>query len=245
MSKNLELLNQLEKERRNPVATYAPEPDITTPPGARPNVGTRTYDELNKLVQRLFLSGRTASRHVVFTGAGRSVGCTWICVHAAQVLCCQTARSVCVVDANMGSPGIREHFNVPNGAGFADAMAQQDGPMHTFAQRAGSNLWVVSAGGSSAVDVVFPGPRVAARLLELSNQFDHVLVDGPPVAANSGFFALVTSAEGVVLVLKAGHTRRPAVRRAIEELETAGVRVLGVVLNQREYPIPEAIYKRL
>ena len=92
---------------------------------------------------------------------------------------------------------------------------------------------------------MFSRPRVEARLLELRNQFDHVLVDAPPVAASSGFLTLVTLAEGVVLVLKAGHTRRPAVLLAIEELETAGVKVLGAVLNQREYPIPEAIYKML
>jgi tyrosine-protein kinase len=244
MSRNFELLDQLEKERRNTVAACRAEPDPTTSAGLRPNVGNRTYEQLNKLVQRLFLSSRKPSRHVVFTGAGRSVGSTWICVHAAEVLCCQTAGSVCIVDAHTGTLGVREHFDVPNGAGFAKAI-EQAGPIHTFAQRVGSNLWVVPADDSSAVDIVFSRPRVEARLLELSRQFDYVLLDAPPVAPSSEFLTLVTLAEGAVLVLKAGHTRRPAVRLAIEELETAGVRILGAVLNQRQYPIPEAIYKRL
>jgi len=52
-------------------------------------------------------------------------------------------------------------------------------------------------------------------------------------------------ADGAVLVLKAGHTRRPVARLAIAELEAAGVKILGTVLNQRDYPIPEAIYKRI
>jgi len=244
MSRNFELLDQLEKERRNALATYGPGPDLTTPAGVKPNVGTRTYEELNKLVQRLFLSGRTPRRHVVFTGAEESVGCTWICVHTAEVLCCQTAGSVCLVDTNRGSPGIREHCDVTTGAGFAEAMVE-DGPMHTFARRVGSNLWVVPAGDCSTVHIVFSRPRVEARLLELRRQFDYVLLDASPVAASSEFLTLVTLSDGVVLVLKAGCTRRPTVRLAIEELETAGVRVLGAVLNQREYPIPEAIYRRL
>jgi Mrp family chromosome partitioning ATPase len=65
------------------------------------------------------------------------------------------------------------------------------------------------------------------------------------VVVGSSSLTLGTLADGVVLVLKAGHTRRPAVHLAITELEGAGVKVLGTVLNQRDYPIPDAIYKRI
>jgi Mrp family chromosome partitioning ATPase len=57
--------------------------------------------------------------------------------------------------------------------------------------------------------------------------------------------ALGRAAEGVVLVLKANASRRDAARKAVQDLQTAGARILGAVLNQRTFPIPQAIYSKL
>jgi len=51
--------------------------------------------------------------------------------------------------------------------------------------------------------------------------------------------------DGVVLVIKANSSRRDSSREAVQQLRSANVRVLGAVLNQRTFPIPESIYKRL
>jgi Mrp family chromosome partitioning ATPase len=51
--------------------------------------------------------------------------------------------------------------------------------------------------------------------------------------------------DGVLLVLEAGKTRRHVAIRAKKELEEAGGKLLGVVLNKRRYHIPERVYKRL
>jgi len=51
--------------------------------------------------------------------------------------------------------------------------------------------------------------------------------------------------DGVVLVLKANSSRKETARSAVQEFQTAKVRVLGAVLNQRKFPIPEAIYNKL
>jgi Mrp family chromosome partitioning ATPase len=51
--------------------------------------------------------------------------------------------------------------------------------------------------------------------------------------------------DGVVLVLEANATRRDAARRVKEILDAAKVSVLGVVLNNRTFPIPDVLYRRL
>ena len=56
---------------------------------------------------------------------------------------------------------------------------------------------------------------------------------------------LARFAEGVVLVLKANSSRRDSTRDTIQELRASNVRVLGTVLNQRTFPIPDRIYKHL
>jgi Mrp family chromosome partitioning ATPase len=52
-------------------------------------------------------------------------------------------------------------------------------------------------------------------------------------------------ADGVVLVVQAGRTKRPVLSRAVELVGKAGGRVLGCVLNRRQLEIPEFIYRRL
>jgi len=49
----------------------------------------------------------------------------------------------------------------------------------------------------------------------------------------------------VVLVLKANSSRREAARKAVQDLQNAGARILGAILNQRTFPIPQAIYTKL
>jgi len=244
MSKNFQLLEQLDRERLRYASEYRTEEDLAAPTILKPNRGARTYEELNRLVQGLFLNGPTSARQVVFTGAGPRVGCTWICTHAAEVLCSQTTRDVCLVDANRGSPGIGEYFNIRNGPGFFDALATHDS-MQRFTWKVANNLWVMPAGGNLEGETVVSTDGFDLQLLELGRQFDFVLFDAAPVATNSSSLVIATLADGTVLVLKAGHTPRRAVGHALKELATAHAKVLGTVLNQRDYPVPEAIYQRL
>ena len=54
-----------------------------------------------------------------------------------------------------------------------------------------------------------------------------------------------TMTDGLVLVLEAGETRREAAQAAVSSLRAANVPILGAVLNNRELPIPEKLYRNL
>jgi Mrp family chromosome partitioning ATPase len=56
---------------------------------------------------------------------------------------------------------------------------------------------------------------------------------------------LASSVDGVVVVVDAGQSRRDEILNAQRTVETAGGKFLGFVLNQRRYPVPEWLYKRL
>jgi Mrp family chromosome partitioning ATPase len=79
----------------------------------------------------------------------------------------------------------------------------------------------------------------------LRQYFEYVLIDAPALNLGNDGIMLSQAAEGVVLVLKANASRREAARVAVQELQDAGGRVLGAVLNQRTFPIPQAIYSKL
>jgi Mrp family chromosome partitioning ATPase len=83
------------------------------------------------------------------------------------------------------------------------------------------------------------------RLAELRQYFEYVLIDAPALSLGRDSIVLGRAAEGVILVLKANSSRREAARKAVQDLQNAGVRILGAVLNQRTFPIPQVIYDKL
>ena len=87
--------------------------------------------------------------------------------------------------------------------------------------------------------------RMRSRLAELRSAFDYILIDAAPLNACNDAIVLGGLSDGVVLMLKANSSRRETARKALQELQTANVHALGAILNQRTFPIPEALYKRL
>lgn len=104
---------------------------------------------------------------------------------------------------------------------------------------AGGRGWL----GDGCVDVLPSGPippdpsallgsRGMAELLDqLSQRYDLVLVDAPPLLATPDAAVLAGRAGGTLLVVRIGRTRRAQLRRATAALRSADARVLGTVLN--------------
>ena len=88
------------------------------------------------------------------------------------------------------------------------------------------------------------GPKAVKRILGgLKNRYAFVVVDLPPVLADSSALRWAGVVDGVVIVLEAERVRWEAALRGKRLLEEAGARILGAVLNKRRYPIPGWLYK--
>jgi Mrp family chromosome partitioning ATPase len=150
------------------------------------------------------------------------------------------------VDANLRSPGLHREFDVPNHYGLTDAL-QVNEPVRRFVTSLSRpNLWLLSCGAEvDSMQSMLSSDRMRALLPELQREFDYVLIDAPPIELGDESVMLGRSAEGIVLVLRANSTRRESARKAVQNLESANVKVLGAVLNRRTFPVPEKIYRKL
>ena len=70
-----------------------------------------------------------------------------------------------------------------------------------------------------------------ALLERLSEGFDLVVMDTPPLLATSDAAILGRRADGTLIVVRGGQTQPAAVTESIQQLENVGARVLGTVLN--------------
>ncbi|HEY2733887.1 MAG TPA: hypothetical protein VGI70_07880 [Polyangiales bacterium] len=86
---------------------------------------------------------------------------------------------------------------------------------------------------------------VRAMIGSVSNNFELVILDLPPVSESVIGPALAKAVDGVIMVVEAERTRSQSVRAAHRTLQMYGGNVLGVVLNKRRFHIPDFIYRRL
>jgi protein-tyrosine kinase len=247
MSRNFDILQRAEG---NP-GPFRPTPAAPPPTNGHSKARERhslVDDEIMKLVQRVFIlpDAGKAPGAVAFCGVDAGDGCSWVCAHAAEMLAEHGNGSVCVVDANLRSPSLHDYFKSENGSGFADAV-KDSRPIRDYAQLAsGSNLWLITAGtvGREPNGSLNPA-RLRARISELRADFDHLLMDTPPIHTYADAMLLGQLTDGVILVVSSNSTRREPARIAKQSFEGANITMLGAVLNKRTFPIPEGLYRIL
>jgi receptor protein-tyrosine kinase len=68
-------------------------------------------------------------------------------------------------------------------------------------------------------------------LTRFREEFDYVLVDAPPCLECGDARSMARHTDGLVLVVRAGHTERKVAQAALQRLQSDGIRVTGVILN--------------
>jgi Mrp family chromosome partitioning ATPase len=245
MSKNFELLQRVARDEFFSVPER-PAPPTTKARAAIPFKKEPPDPEIIKLVQRLFPSDShlDGPKAVSFSGIAREDRSSWICARAGEALAAQADASVCLVDANLWSPQMHVHLSAANQVGLAEALAT-DSPVRNFIFPLGArNLSLLPAG--RAKPGLYPSlERFRERLAELRAAFHYLMISAPALGRETEATWIGQLADGIVLIVEAHQTRRETVRRAKEQLESARVRLLGAVLDQRTFPIPEKLYRRL
>jgi len=200
---------------------------------------TFAREQIRGLVQQVFFSNAVPPvRQVVFSAVESETDVRTVCRQVGEALALETPGSVAVVGAY---PQLLQ-----NAETHCEPVAETgDGstPLRTIATRVRANLWLVPTQGKNG-----GSPTAAALhsyLSEVRSEFEYSIVAGAPAGEANEAAAMAQFADGIILVLSARNTRRVAARRVKETLETTRARILGTVLSDRMFPVPEAIYRRL
>lgn len=145
----------------------------------------------------------------------------------------QAGHKTILVDADLRRPSQHTLWDIDNTQGLA-TMFTNDAALATppLAQTKVENLWVLPAGTTTASPSdLFSNPRLNDILGVLKARAHYLIVDVPPVLAVSDAAIFGAKVDGIVMVVRAGATRRDHTEKAREALERAHVRVLGVALT--------------
>ncbi len=195
--------------------------------------------QIQGLVNRMFLSDREGLvRQVVFSAVDAETEVRRICRKVGEALALETEGPVAVVGGSqrlLQTAERRERF------GGQQARAERIPPLRRIATQVGGNLWLVP--GAARNPATFAS--LHSYLGELRREFEYSIVEGPPAGESDEATAMAQFADGIVLVLSAQKSRRVTAVKIAETLKAAQARLLGTVLCDREFPVPERIYRRL
>jgi hypothetical protein len=189
-------------------------------------------EQIRGLVQRVFFTGGSqVVRQVVFSAVGSNTDVANICDQVGQALALETRAHVAIVE--------REHR-------AGEIAHRRNGAIKSWSMQVAVNLWRVPGfGRGECGEESGIGPHWLFHLSELRNEFEYAVIHGPAAGISSEAALLGQLADGIILVVGAQSTRRATARKIKETLEGAQSRILGTVLSERRFPVPEGIYRRL
>ncbi len=159
-------------------------------------------------------------------GEGKSTAVANLAVTMAQ-----SGRRTILVDCDLRRPTLHELFSLPMSPGLT-SLALEDLTELPLQETGIDNLWLLSSGPKPPNPADLLGANRMDQVISLlSGLADVVLFDAPPVIAASDAVILGAKADGVLLVIQAGKSRRDQAERARELLEQAKVRLVGVALT--------------
>jgi capsular exopolysaccharide synthesis family protein len=136
------------------------------------------------------------------------------------------------MDCDLRKPMIHKVFGLDEAQGLSTYLSG-DVRIEKVVHSAGiTNLSLVPCG------IIPPNPselisseKMKALLQAMSEQYDHILIDSPPLMNVSDSVILSSMVDGVILVVHGGKSTRTVARRARQELMNVGAKIFGVVLN--------------
>jgi len=184
----------------------------------------------------IFSQAVQSLRTVVVTSPAVGEGRTTVAANLAVTFAQQGMR-VLLVDCDLRSPRIHALFGVGREPGLTQLVRGEAAAAEVIRETRVDGLSVIPAGRALRTNPsdLLGGAAMRATLDTLEQSFDLVVLDTPPLmATTAGTAVLATVADGVLLVVRAGHTDRDAAQRALQQLAAVGARVVGAVLNDTD-----------
>ena len=197
------------------------------------------FDALNKNLEIADLGPPQPNAYLVASSIPGE-GKTMIVTHLAIAMAL-AQKKVLIIDADFRRSSLHKIFGISNESGLIDLMLgtlkEQEVTRKIHFDFGDQNepecLTVIPSGLVSPHQLRTLDRLSAEKVLnDLKKSYDFVLIDSPPITAGSDALILAPLVQGIILVLNTGVVSEREALEAKEQLERAGGRLLGVVMNR-------------
>lgn len=187
--------------------------------------GLRTSLEYSSVDKKL--------KTIVVTSSNPGEGKSTVSTNLAFVLS-QGGKKVIVIDGDLRKPTIHKKFKLDNTEGLTDLLVGKKS-INQVSKTIDKNITVITAGKKTPNPAEMVSSKAMEELIKfLREEYDYVIIDTPPVRNINDGVILSAKADGVILVVRAGKTKRADIVKGYKELEKVKANIVGSVLNAIE-----------
>ena len=225
---------EVERLTLAPVIGYLSELDITDVGAlyAADNPRHPSVEEMRTLRTNLEFAGVDQPlKTILVTSTEMEVGKTSVAANLAIVMS-QAEKSVILVDADLRRPNVYNFYGFQNKIGLTDVFRGETALEDVTKKWSGGEVSVITAGDLPPNPSELLGSKKMSEIMAtLGSTADIVIIDGPPfVVADAP--VLASKVDGVLLIIRLSHTRKPAISAMMEQISRSGAKVIGVALNR-------------
>ncbi len=197
-------------------------------------------DQIEQFIQRLdhirfAVCGSSAEigkgRCVLITSAIGGEGKTTLAAQLAA-RCGNAGMSTLLIDADLRRSALCTLLDIPEGPGLSDVLKDEAAVEDVVIPVQGGTFVLLPAGTPiQDTSRVLQSRKLEVLISQLRQVYDLIIIDSPPVLPVPDALVIGRCADGAILASRYDISRFPQVERARLQLDSAGIAVLGTVIN--------------
>ena len=174
------------------------------------------------------------SKALLFTSSMPAEGKSTMAANVAEALS-ESAKRVLVIDGDLRKPDLHRYFEFPNTSGLSSIFLGEVQEAESYLRKVSDQLDVLTSGPLPPNPTeLLSSPKLGAILGRLVDNYDHIVIDSPPLLGLADASLWANHADGVILVARRGRTRRGQLQESILAATATHKPLIGVILNSAD-----------
>lgn len=182
-----------------------------------------------------------ATKVVTITSSVHSEGKTLTSINLAVALSKEVESKILVIDCDLRNGVVHKRLNVDSSPGVFEVLAGKVDAAQAIHPTHIENLHIMPRGQVAAQPAELLGSKHMRQLLERlkAEKYSYIIIDTPPLIPFTDAGVIGALSDGVILVVQAHRTHSRVVKRAKQLLTHAQASLLGFILTQTDYFVPD------
>jgi capsular exopolysaccharide synthesis family protein len=175
-------------------------------------------------------------KKVLITSTIPQEGKSTVSANLACALARRTQQRTLLVEGDVRRPSLSQIFGLERIPGICECLQGDRNLTTSIYHLESPGFWFLPAGSApkNPLELLQSG-RLSALMDQLSELFDWIIIDSPPVLPLADTSVWARLADGVLLVARQGVTEKRQLQRGLEALEPK--KVIGALLNGSKSPV--------